>query len=196
HILLASLWILFGVFHSALASGHIKRALLRRRPGLAPYYRAAYVLFAFASMGAVLWYQLRMPSPLLLGPVARVPGIIFALTGALLMGICIRKYFLSLSGFRNLFAHREVANELRVDGVHRYVRHPLYLGTFLFVWGLFGIFPYASLLVMCAVVHGYTLFALRYEEAKLRREFGSAYERYAEQVPRVWPKWNRRAQPL
>lgn len=194
HILLALLWILFGVFHSAFASGRFKRALFARSPGLRPYYRAAYVLFAFASMGGVLWFQLHLVSPRLLGTWARWPGAILAVAGGGLMAICIRKYFLSLSGLRSLVQHEEVANELRVDGVHRYVRHPLYLGTFLFIWGLFGLFPFASLLLMCAVVHAYTLLALRFEEAKLRREFGTAYERYARRVPRVWPRAGR-AQP-
>ncbi|GAB4091764.1 methyltransferase family protein [Flaviaesturariibacter terrae] len=187
HILLALLWIAFGVFHSALASGRLKRALFARWPGLQPYYRSVYVLFAFVSMGAILWYQLRLSSPLLLGPAWRIPAALLAATGAVLMALCIRKYFLSLSGIRSLFEQREVPNELRIDGVHRYVRHPLYLGTFLFVWGLFGLFPYASMLVMSAVIHGYTLLAIRYEEAKLVREFGADYERYRAQVPRVWP---------
>ncbi|TCZ73853.1 methyltransferase family protein [Flaviaesturariibacter aridisoli] len=193
HILLGFFWTLYGVFHSVLASGRLKRALFARLPALRPYYRSTYVAFAFLSLVAVLWFQLRLRSPLLLGPLWRIPGGLLAITGTTLMGICIRKYFLSLSGLRSLVQHSEVPNELRIDGVHRYVRHPLYLGTFLAIWGLFGLFPYASLLVMNVVVHGYTLLALRYEEAKLRLEFGAAYEQYARRVPRVWPAPGRRA---
>ncbi|RYY63662.1 MAG: isoprenylcysteine carboxylmethyltransferase family protein [Chitinophagaceae bacterium] len=193
HILLGFFWILYGVFHSVLASGRLKRTLFARQPALRPYYRSIYVVIAFVSLAAVLWFQLHLPSPLLLGPLWRIPGGLLAIAGAVLMGICIRKYFLSLSGLRSLVQHSEVPNELRIDGVHRYVRHPLYLGTFLAIWGLFGLFPYASLLVMNIVVHGYTLLALRYEEAKLRVEFGSAYEQYARRVPRVWPVPGRRA---
>ncbi|RYY87217.1 MAG: isoprenylcysteine carboxylmethyltransferase family protein [Chitinophagaceae bacterium] len=195
HILLALLWILFGVFHSALASGSFKQRLFETFPALRAYYRASYVVFAFASMGAVLWYQLQLPSLLLLNRWALLPGLLLTVAGALLMAVCIRKYFLSLSGLRSLAQHQEVPNELRVDGVHRYVRHPLYLGTFLFIWGLFGIWPYASLLVMNVVVHAYTLLALRFEEAKLHKEFGDSYRRYSQQVPRVWPRF-RKAQPL
>ncbi|RYY40825.1 MAG: isoprenylcysteine carboxylmethyltransferase family protein [Chitinophagaceae bacterium] len=195
HILLALLWILFGVFHSVLASTSLKERLFRAHPALRPCYRAGYVLFAVATMAAVLWFQLSIASPLVLGRWAQVPGTLLALAGGILMAVCIRKYFLSLSGLRSLAQHSDVPNELRVDGVHRFARHPLYLGTFLFIWGLFGLLPYASLLVMNVVVHGYTLWALRYEEAKLHREFGAAYARYAQSVPRVWPKF-RVTQPL
>ncbi|RYZ23230.1 MAG: hypothetical protein EOO16_05740 [Chitinophagaceae bacterium] len=191
HLLLAFGWVLFGFFHSALASGRFKRALLLRVPGFAPFYRAAYVLFAFATLGVLLWWQLRIPSPLLLGRAWHYAGYALAGAGGLLMIICIKKYFLSLSGLKSLFRQEVVAPELRIDGVHRYVRHPLYLGTFAFVWGIFLVFPYASMGITAFFIHAYTVFALRYEEAKLVKDFGPAYQRYREAVPRLWPRFGK-----
>ncbi|RYY98847.1 MAG: isoprenylcysteine carboxylmethyltransferase family protein [Chitinophagaceae bacterium] len=195
HLLLGFFWILFGVFHSVLASGRFKRALFKRLPGLRPYYRVAYILFAFASFGAVLWYQLRIDSPRLLPPAWRPLGWTLGALGALLMAVCIKKYFLSLSGLRSLFEHRELAPELRIDGVHRYVRHPLYLGTFLFIWGLFFLFPTLSLLIGNIVIHGYTLLGIRYEEAKLLKDFGDSYRDYQRRVPRLLPLGRTRPAP-
>jgi methanethiol S-methyltransferase len=189
HILLALGWSLFGFFHSALASGRVKRAFFGRWPGLRPYYRTAYVLFAFLTMGAVLAWQLRIDSPLLLGPGWRYPGFLLAGAGLLLMIVCIKKYFMSLSGLKSLFRHEEVAPKLRIDGVHRYIRHPLYLGTFVFIWGLFLIFPYASLLVANVFIQGYTILAIPFEEAKLIQDFGPDYERYRKEVPRLIPRF-------
>src|SRR5690349_9033791 len=103
HLLLAFGWVLFGFFHSVLASGRLKRALFGRMPRLAPYYRAAYVLFAFATLGTLLWWQLQIPSPLLLPAGWRFAGYILGAAGAILMVACIRKYFLSLSGLKSLF---------------------------------------------------------------------------------------------
>jgi protein-S-isoprenylcysteine O-methyltransferase Ste14 len=189
HILLALGWALFGVFHSVLASGAVKRALFGHWPRLRPYYRTLYVLFAFATMGAVLTWQLRIPSPLLLGSAWRYPGFLLAGAGLGLMVVCIKKYFLSLSGLKSLFQHREVAPTLRIDGVHRYIRHPLYLGTFVFIWGLFLIFPYGSLLVANIFIQAYTVLAIPFEEAKLIQDFGPDYERYKREVPRLIPRF-------
>ncbi|GAA4329384.1 isoprenylcysteine carboxylmethyltransferase family protein [Flaviaesturariibacter amylovorans] len=187
HLLLALLWILFGVFHSALASGRFKRWLFGLANGARPYYRVGYTLFAFVSLGIVLWYQLALPSPRLLSPAWQPLGFGLATLGGVLMAVCIKKYFLSLSGLKSLFRHRELAPELRIDGVHRYVRHPLYLGTFVFIWGLFFLFPTLSGLIACVAIQGYTMIGIRYEEAKLLQDFGPAYGDYQAKVPRLLP---------
>jgi len=187
HLQLAVLWILFGVFHSVFASNRFKTAVFAGLPGFRPYYRAAYVLFAFSTLGGVLAYQLAIPSPLLLEANWRPAGYTLMAPGGLLMAICIRKYFLSLSGLRSLVRQQVVKGPLRVDGVHRYVRHPLYLGTFMLVWGVFLAIPTLSLLVMAIAIHAYTLLGIRYEEAKLIREFGFAYLEYCARVPRLLP---------
>jgi protein-S-isoprenylcysteine O-methyltransferase Ste14 len=80
------------------------------------------------------------------------------------------------------------ADRLRTDGLHQYVRHPLYLGTFVFLWGLFLVFPNASMLITILVIQGYTLIALRFEEAKLLQVFGDDYQSYMLRVPRIWPR--------
>ena len=107
--------------------------------------------------------------------------------GGLIMLLCIKKYFLSLSGLKSLVAEEIVANELRIDGVHQYVRHPLYFGTFVFIWGLLLLFPYLSLLIANSIITIYTLIAIRFEEQKLVDEFGEAYIKYKNNVPMILP---------
>lgn len=190
HLLCALLWIVFCVLHSVLASGIIKRKTQASFPSFYPYYRLAYTLFAFASLAVVVWYQWNMASPLLYAPNpgTNIAGGVAALGGLVVMALCIKKYFLSLSGLKSMF--RTVpSHRLMVSGFHRYVRHPLYAGTFLAIWGMFVVLPYLSLLISNVVITGYTLLAIGYEEEKLVAEFGDDYRRYREQVPRILPSF-------
>ena len=69
------------------------------------------------------------------------------------------------------------------------VRHPLYFGTFVFIWGFFIVLPYLSLLICNLVVTIYTLIGIRFEEAKLEKEFGESYKQYKAQVPMIIPSF-------
>jgi protein-S-isoprenylcysteine O-methyltransferase Ste14 len=71
------------------------------------------------------------------------------------------------------------------------VRHPLYAGTFIFIWGLFILVPSLSLLISNTIITIYTLIGLRFEEQKLEKEFGDAYKTYKQKVPMIIPKFSR-----
>ena len=190
HLLCALLWIVFCVLHSVLASGAVKRKTQAAAPAFFPYYRLAYTLFAFASFAAVVWYQWHMDSLLLYpqGIFTNTVGALVALAGLVVMALCIKKYFLSLSGLKSMF--RAIpAHRLIISGMHRYVRHPLYAGTFLAIWGMFVMFPWLSLLISNTIITLYTLLAIRYEEQKLAAEFGEDYRMYRDQVPRILPSF-------
>lgn len=188
HLFCALLWILFCVLHSVLASGTVKRKTQAALPSFYPYYRLAYTLFAFLSLAVVAWYQWNMETTLLYAP-NTFTNILGALTGGaglVVMALCIKKYFLGLSGLKSMI--RTIpSHRLIVSGLHRYVRHPLYAGTFLAIWGVFVVIPYLSLLISNAIITVYTVLAIRYEEQKLVEEFGDDYRRYREQVPRILP---------
>jgi protein-S-isoprenylcysteine O-methyltransferase Ste14 len=105
-----------------------------------------------------------------------------------MMVVCIRKYFYELSGLQAL-QNKSNKNTLQQKGLHKYVRHPLYLGTLLFIWGLFIIFPYLNNLIACLVITTYTVIGIELEEKKLREEFGDVYREYSKKVPRLFPGW-------
>lgn len=108
--------------------------------------------------------------------------------GIAIMAICIRKYFLHLSGLKSLYLNDEqAANQLQITGIHRFVRHPLYSGTFMAIWGLWLLVPRLSLLLANLVITAYTLMAIAWEEQKLEAEFGDSYRRYKKEVPRLIP---------
>jgi methanethiol S-methyltransferase len=158
------------------------------------YYRLFYTLFAFAGFVLIIYYQITILTVVLftVNIILFVIGLIVMLAGFLIMMVSIKKYFMSLSGIKTLVAEEPLTNELRIDGVHKYVRHPLYLGTFLFIWGLFLLFPLLTLLIANIIITVYTLIGIVFEEQKLQKEFGTAYIDYQKQVPKVIPYFKRR----
>ena len=190
HIILATLWIVYCVLHSVLASVRVKKKMQQRLGENYKHYRLGYTVFAFVSLVAVIWYQISIPTVHFYKPLFLVvaAGYLVTITGFGIMLTCIRKYFMSLSGLRSLF-QETIYTELIISGIHRHVRHPLYLGTFLFIWGLNILFPYLSLVVANAVITIYTLIAIKFEEDKLVAEFGEQYIQYKRSVPKLIPKW-------
>jgi protein-S-isoprenylcysteine O-methyltransferase Ste14 len=53
-------------------------------------------------------------------------------------------------------------------------------------------YPVLSLFVSNIVITLYTLIGIRFEEKKLVQEFGPAYEKYKEQVPKLIPALKRK----
>lgn len=152
------------------------------------YYRLGYSIFALLALIALLIYQYSFPSPLLINSatIKYISVVILVLPGLVIMLISIKKYFMLLSGVRSIFT--PVATpELKVNGIHKYIRHPLYSGTILFVCGLFFIFPTLSNLIAATLLIIYTLTGISFEEKKLKREFGKAYLEYMSKVPKLIP---------
>jgi protein-S-isoprenylcysteine O-methyltransferase Ste14 len=188
HWVLVMAWILFGLVHSLTAAEPVKRFFFARMGRWALYYRLSYSVLALLSLVAVLAWQLSFPSPVIASfPVLQyVVGLLAGLPGILLMFVSIRKYFFNLSGV-GVFWGKEDTTGLELDGLHRYTRHPLYLGTLLFIWSLFFFFPLLSNLLSCLIITLYTLLGARLEERKLLIEFGPAYAAYQKRVPMLIP---------
>jgi len=153
------------------------------------YYRVYYTVFALASFAAIMIYLFLLNSHKLFASTTGtiVSGILMVGAGIVIMIICILKYFMQVSGIKGLLQDK-MSNELMITGIHKVVRHPLYAGTFIFIWGLFILFPSVSLLISDAIITIYTLVGLRFEERKLEREFGEAYKVYRQKVPMIIPK--------
>jgi len=189
HLLLAFFWILYCVLHSVLAASSIKRWAQQKMKARFRYYRIGYTIFSFLGLIAILIFQFSIHSAFLYTGtlVTSLTGVIMMATGSALMVIMIWKYFMQLSGVRWL-TQEQVKSKLQVSGLHRFVRHPLYLGTFVFIWGWFIFYPTASFFICSSIITTYTLIALKYEEQKLIEEFGNDYIRYKKEVPAIIPR--------
>ena len=188
HWLLIAFWIIYYVLHSIFAATAVKTVFKKILNKNYRYYRLAYSFLATIGLGFILLFQYSFSSPVLIHSLLlKIFSLIFlCLPGIIIMFISIKKYFLLLSGVRSVFEPTPPV-ELKVEGIHRFVRHPLYSGTILFVWGLFFIFPMLNNLIAVILLTLYVLIGIRFEEKKLLNEFGKKYEEYILNVPMLIP---------
>lgn len=79
--------------------------------------------------------------------------------------------------------------ELVTTGMYRYVRNPIYAATLAILLGHFLWFKTIWMLAYAvAVFLFFHLFVTLYEEPRLTKKFGAAYEKYCKSVPRWIPK--------
>jgi methanethiol S-methyltransferase len=188
YFLLILFWVIYYAVHSILASTAVKDFFRKTIGKYFRYYRLGYSVFATITLIFLLFFQYSFYSPHLINSVflKYFSTLFLVLPGLVIMFISIKKYFMLLSGVRSIFIATP-PSELKVSGIHRFVRHPLYLGTILFVCGLFFLFPTISNLIAVLLLIGYVLTGIIFEEKKLIKEFGKNYEEYISEVPMLIP---------
>jgi protein-S-isoprenylcysteine O-methyltransferase Ste14 len=188
HWTIMGYWILFSIVHHFTASEKIKAVCRLYMHAGFRYYRLIYSLIAILTLSFVMYKQFTIKSfGLGIAPwLKNFIGIPFGELGIGLMGVSIYKYFFKLSGI-SIFFHENSSGSLELHGIHKYVRHPLYLGTLLFIWSLFLFFPLLSNLQACVVITLYVLIGIRSEERKLVTLFGQDYESYRHKTPGLIP---------
>ncbi len=189
YFVLAYCWILYCVVHSFLADERVKGHIQTLMKGSYKYYRPLYAIFATLTLIALLWFHFSINSNELFVPnlFIKVIGYLITFLGAVIMIICIKKYFYELSGLKALKEKEEVPNTLQTSGLHSFVRHPLYFGTLAFIWGLVLIMPLYNNLIGTIVITIYVWLGIYIEEKKLLTEYGDAYAIYKQKVPRLLP---------
>lgn len=188
YIYLITAWIIFGVLHSVLASSIVKRGAMQLMQQGYKFYRILYSLLATASLLIVLHYHFSCHGFSLWGPplIQTIVAFISAVAGLAIMVICIRTYFMDLSGIDALLGKNK-PSVLQQGGMHAYVRHPLYFGTLVFVWAIFFGYPSLNNLISCICITGYTWVGMFFEEKKLVGKYGQAYKEYQNKVPGLLP---------
>jgi len=139
YLLQISLWIVYGFIHSALASPKVKRIFEQKLGSFFRYYRLLYNVLAIVLLIGLLWYQRLLPKERLWAAEWWVGG--FAITlfwiGVLIALKALRGYDLREFLGAPKPSTSPTSSEFRTGGLLRYVRHPLYTGTILAVWGHF-----------------------------------------------------------
>ncbi|MFC4438970.1 MULTISPECIES: methyltransferase family protein [Natrialbaceae] len=117
------------------------------------------------------WNSLGLPRPssLFVGLALFVPGFVVALASGLDLGT---EETAGLTG------------ELRTGGWYRYSRNPQYVGYVVASVGFALLANSALVAALCAIYAVWWLTLPLAEEPWLREQYGEAYERYAERVPR------------
>jgi protein-S-isoprenylcysteine O-methyltransferase Ste14 len=189
YLTLVFAWSLFGVIHSVFATSAAKTLAAKLAKNAARYYRISYSLVAVATLAWVLHVHFSIEETILWLPpwFEKLLAGIAAITGLVIMFICIKKYFMYLSGV-DAFLDKKPTAGLEQAGLHAHVRHPLYAGTLLFVWAIFFGYPYLSNFISCMCITVYTLVGIYFEEKKLVKEYGDAYRTYKAEVPALIPR--------
>ncbi len=193
HLIYALGWLSFGAVHSILAGAGAKGRLDSL---FGAYYRLSYNVFAALHIAAIWALGGWVLSARAYG---FEPGVAAALTGIRVLGVVVlvlalRQYDLGLfSGLKQIRAGKQGVPEydygdedepLVTDGLHRFVRHPLYLGAYMIIWG-----GAVSDFGLATAVWGslYLFIGARHEERSLSALYGEAYADYKRRVPAVIP---------
>jgi hypothetical protein len=172
----ATLFSVFALHHSALARPAFQAALLRVVPDR--LLRSVYVWKAslLLILVCLLWRPIGGELSRAAGPRAYVHAIV-QLSGLSLIVLSVRAIdALELAGIR-----RRAGNEaLQVTGPYRLVRHPLYLGWMLIVFG--AAHMTGDRLAFAVISSLYLIIAIPWEERSLEQTFGDAYRRYKSEV--------------
>lgn len=107
-----------------------------------------------------------------------------ALSVLLLLVAILQTDTLSFIGLRQLF-EEEKPGQLVTRGLYTLVRHPLYLFSLTFLW--FSPTMSVNTLVFNIGVTAYFIIGAYFEERKLLRDFGEAYEEYKRRTPFLIP---------
>ena len=173
----------FALHHSALARTGVRERVRRALP---PYLeRAVYIWVASLLFAAVCWWWQPVPGTayrltgfwLCAGVAVQVAGVVLAQLGSSAIDP------LDLAGIRPVLhaPHGSPAHmPLRTTGVYALVRHPIYLGWILIVFGTPSLT--GTRLVFAAVSTLYVAIAVPWEERALHATFGAEYRAYQDRV--------------
>jgi protein-S-isoprenylcysteine O-methyltransferase Ste14 len=104
------------------------------------------------------------------------------------MGAALRIWGSAWLGHGVVFHGHMQAGALTADGPYRYVRNPLYLGTYCTFAALALLMPVTGALFVLLVAPAFLFFLILGEEAFLATQFGEPYQAYLRSVPRLIPR--------
>lgn len=171
---------IFALHHSVLARSGAKRHLVRMVPS--ELERSVYVWAASLLFLGVCARWERTPGTLYrMRGVWRVAGGTAQTAGLLLIARSTASLDpLELAGIRQARHDATEAPPLSDAGPYRFVRHPLYLGWILLVFGAPAMTMDRALFAVLS--SAYLVAAIPLEERSLRAQFGEAYDAYRARV--------------
>jgi protein-S-isoprenylcysteine O-methyltransferase Ste14 len=134
----------------------------------------AGILFAFSIFGGR-----RIIPPNMFTPFLFIPALLYWL------------FFFFGAASVHREAPRSVASIARVirTGVYGKVRHPMYSADIVLVWGVFFVWPTFEILLSVLWMTTILVVWMFLEEYGLRRRFGKEYQKYAKDIPMIFPRF-------
>jgi methanethiol S-methyltransferase len=191
-----SFWIIFaaitlwGTIHSLLASLKAK-AMAERWFGrrFNSYYQISFVLIALITVPLLLGLVVLLPDQQLYTiplPWIIATGLLQILGGLMVLVGLWQTGAMNFLGIpQALHPGVKLPSQLVTGGVYRWVRHPLYTGSLVFIW----LMPMMSTNILAFNIAAtlYLVIGTIFEERKLLFEFGDAYHEYQQRTPTFIP---------
>ncbi len=169
----------YGLIHSVMASTSFKHLVdFLLGNGAKKYYRLLYSVFATITLLPVLTLTALIPDITLytiLAPYRYLTLLIQAASVLLLAYSVIQTGAFQFIGLSQALGWKHT-DQLNTGGLYRYMRHPLYAFSLLFIW-LTPVMT-RNLLLLYAALTVYILIGAFFEERKLQSTFGEAYAAY------------------
>ena len=185
-VLLIVAWTIYFFLHSFLATDLVKSFLKRVMGQGFRFYRLIYSLISTLGLAFLFLLNGLIPSSPIFESVGilRYTGLVLAAWGVIVIRLAFREY--NLSSFLGLQSEEE--GTLKRNGILRNVRHPIYTGIILLVFGFILVNPKITTLVSSICILLCLAIGIYFEEEKLIKTFGDSYRRYQEEVPMLFPR--------
>lgn len=184
---LVTAWIFFYGMHSLLASGKIKR-IFQEKWGLgAKRYRLFYSIFSGGLLVGLMGFAVGI-SPRMLGdrmPLVVYAGYMLATFGTIILVQSTKSW--SIRRFLGILPEKGEPDLIHTGWYGR-VRHPLYLGLLLIFFGYFLVSATLAALIHLLCLLLYLPMGIYWEEKKLEKLFGAAYNQYQQETPVLFPR--------
>jgi len=182
-------WMLYYGIHSYLAALNIKRIIQGIMGSSYKWYHLTYSLVSSLGILAILFYSGAITPRYLLNPTdgLQYVGYMLATFGTILSVKSMKG--ISVKHFIGLIPHDDLKekNGLVLDGLYRWVRHPLYAALILIFLGYFFFLPTLASMVHLIALLVYLPIGIYFEERKLISIHGQAYIDYQKAVPPLIP---------
>jgi len=185
---LAFAWLLYGTIHSFMASNYFKNFAEKILGKYFRFYRLFYNFLAFVLLISVFAVQFSTEKQALwqVSNYQSIIGKAIAICGVLLVSKALQGYDLrEFSGID--YNKSQEKNEFKSDGLLKYMRHPIYFGILIFVWGMFVTDASTRSLTSAIAITIYLFVGIYFEEKKLIEVFGEKYKKYQHDVPMLIP---------
>jgi len=152
-------------------------------------YRIVFNIFSILGLVYIYWYSKQINDVLWVNSILlKTMGVIVIIAGVILTYLSFKNY--NIKEFIGISAESTdtLQNNLVVEGLHRFVRHPVYLATLLIFIGYFIYSPNWISTIYFSVTFLYLHIGISLEEKKLILKFGNSYIIYKNEVPKLFPR--------
>ncbi len=189
-LLITFFFVVYALVHSLLAGLGVKRWFRQTvGPESDRWYRLAYNIFSVVTLLPLFLMLVLLPDRMFYVVPSPWRWLMVAGQGVAVVGLAVTLWqtgALHFLGLAQLINPRpRESGSLTTSGFYGWVRHPLYFFSLLFIWLTPALT--INLLTTFILFTLYFYIGSIYEEKRLLAEFGAAYRRYQQHVPRLIP---------